>query len=138
MISLHNIFRISWKALLTNKTRSVLTTLGIIIGVMAVILLVSLGSGLQQQITQQFEDLGANLLFVMPGKFQFRDSREGGPPGVAINKLTTKEAEAVARGEHIVATLPIASTNATVSYQGEETGTFVIGTTPEYASFRNS
>lgn len=138
MISGESLIKVAGRALLTNKTRSVLTTLGIIIGVAAVILLVSLGAGLQQQITQQFEDLGTNLLFVMPGKFQFRDSREGGPPGVAINKLTIKEAELVARGEHIVATLPIASTTATVSYQGEEISTFVIGTTPDYASFRNS
>ena len=78
---LRNTFRIALKALLVNKTRSLLTTLGIIIGVMAVILLVSLGSGLEKQITQQFEDLGTNLLFVMPGKFQFRDSREGGDDG---------------------------------------------------------
>ena len=138
MISWYNLIRVSWRALVTNKTRSVLTTLGIIIGVMAVILLVSLGAGLQKQITQQFEDLGTNLLFVMPGKFQFRDSREGGPPGVAINKLTTKEADLVAKGSHVGATLPITSTNATVSYQGEKVSTFVIGTKPEYASFRNS
>lgn len=138
MISGGSLIKVAGRALLTNKTRSVLTTLGIIIGVAAVILLVSLGAGLQQQITQQFEDLGTNLLFVMPGKFQFRDSREGGPPGVAINKLTIKEADLVAAGKHIAATLPIASTTATVSYQGEETSTFVIGTTPDYASFRNS
>lgn len=138
MISGGSLIKVAGRSLMTNKTRSVLTTLGIIIGVAAVILLVSLGAGLQRQITQQFEDLGTNLLFVMPGKFQFRDSREGGPPGVAINKLTTKEAELVARGEYIVATLPIASTTVTVSYQGKEVSTFMIGTTPEYASFRNS
>src|SRR3989344_603234 len=137
-LNLRNVSRVAIRALITNKTRSVLTTLGIIIGVMAVILLVSIGSGLEKLITQQFEDLGTNLLFVMPGKFQFRDSREGGPPGVAINKLTTKEADLVAKGSHVVATLPITSTNATVSYQGEKVSTFVIGTKPEYASFRNS
>ena len=139
MISLHNIFRISWKALLTNKTRSVLTTLGIIIGVMAVILLVSLGSGLQQQITQQFEDLGANLLFVMPGKFQFRDSREGGPPGVATNKLTLKESDLVEKKvANVTSALPIATANTTVAYRREETSTFIIGTNEHYEEFRNS
>src|SRR3989344_2822332 len=139
MISLHNIFRISWKALLTNKTRSVLTTLGIIIGVMAVILLVSLGSGLQQQITQQFEDLGANLLFVMPGKFQFRDSREGGPPGVATNKLTLKESDLVEKKvANVTSALPIATANTTVAYRKEETSTFIIGTNEHYEEFRNS
>ena len=63
-LNLRNVSRVAIRALITNKTRSVLTTLGIIIGVMAVILLVSIGSGLEKLITQQFEDLGTNLLFV--------------------------------------------------------------------------
>lgn len=134
-----NTFSIALRALLVNKTRSILTTLGIIIGVMAVILLVSLGSGLQRQITQQFEDLGSNLLFVMPGKVQFRDSREGGPPGVATNKLTQKDAKLVdQKASHIKATLPIMTTSATVGYKGNEVSTFVIGTTQDYETFRNS
>src|SRR3989338_1570242 len=108
MISGGSLIKVAGRSLVTNKTRSILTALGIIIGVAAVILLVSLGAGLQRQITQQFEDLGTNLLFVMPGKFQFRDSREGGPPGVATNKLTLKDAENVARkAPAIIETLPI-------------------------------
>ncbi|MBI2010615.1 MAG: ABC transporter permease [Candidatus Chisholmbacteria bacterium] len=134
-----NIFRVAFRSLLTNKTRSLLTTLGIVIGVMAVILLVSLGSGLEKQITKQFEDLGTNLLFVMPGKFHFRDAREGGPPGVAINKITLKEAEDVAnKAKGVVGTLPVASTNATVSFRSEETSTFVIGSNPDYETIRKS
>src|SRR3990172_3519616 len=137
--NLRNVTRVALRALVTNKTRSTLTTLGIIIGVMAVILLVSFGSGLEKMITQQFEDLGTNLLFVMPGKFQFRDSREGGPPGVASNKLTQKDAERVARKVQTVeATLPITTTNATITYRGEETSTFIIGSTEQYETFRKS
>lgn len=50
-----------------NKLRTVLTSLGILIGVMSVILLIALGLGLKKYISDQFESLGANLLFVMPG-----------------------------------------------------------------------
>ena len=124
---------------MTNKTRSVLTTLGIVIGVMAVILLVSLGAGIEKQITQQFEDLGTNLLFVMPGKFQFNEGREGGPPGAATNKLTVEEANRVARdADHVTETLPIVTTTAKVSFRGEETTTFIIGTSEVYETLRNS
>ena len=138
-LNMRNVSRVAIRALITNKTRSVLTTLGIIIGVMAVILLVSIGSGLEKLITQQFEDLGTNLLFVMPGKFQFRDSREGGPPGVATNKLTLKDAENVARkAPAIIETLPIVNTTATVTFRGKETSTFIFGTTENYAKVRNS
>jgi putative ABC transport system permease protein len=139
MISPRNLTRVAWKALVTNKTRSVLTTLGIIIGVMAVILLVSFGSGLEKYITQQFEDLGTNLLYVMPGKFQFSDAREGGAPGVATNKITTEDADRVRKKASTVdKVLPIMTANATVSFRREETSTFIIGTSEEYEDFRNS
>jgi len=139
MISFRNLSRVAWRSLTTNKTRALLTTLGIVIGVMAVILLVSLGSGLEKQITQQFEDLGTNLLFVMPGKFQFSESREGGPPGVATNKITFKDAEEVAKkAKYVEGTLPIMTASATVTYRREEISTFVIGSTQEYEDFRSS
>jgi len=138
-MNIRNLTRVSLRSLFINKTRSLLTTLGIVIGVMAVILLVSFGSGLQKQITQQFEDLGTNLLFVMPGKFQFRDSREGGPPGVATNKLTVKDAERVEKQASTVkATLPIVTTSTTVSFRRESSDTFVVGSNEKYEQFRNS
>ena len=68
-------FRIAIRALGANKVRSALTMLGVIIGVAAVILLVSIGTGVQAQITGQISGLGSNLLFVLPGKM------EGGGPG---------------------------------------------------------
>ena len=68
MIPIGEIVKLSFQSLLRNKTRSLLTMLGIIIGVSAVILLVSIGQGLQNYITQQFEALGSNLVVVLPGK----------------------------------------------------------------------
>src|SRR3990167_3258138 len=64
-------------ALKTNKVRSILTMLGIIIGVASVILLVSIGSGLQSFVTQQFAALGSNTVYIMPGKIDLKSGNPG-------------------------------------------------------------
>lgn len=134
-----NLLRVSTAAIARNKTRSLLTSLGIIIGVASVILLVSIGSGIQTYVTQAFEDLGTNLLYIMPGKFQFKDSREGGAPGVATNKLTIQLADKIERSSRFVtAVLPIMSTNNTLKYKSKTHDTFVIGTYEQYSEIRNS
>ncbi|MDA8234681.1 MAG: ABC transporter permease [Clostridia bacterium] len=61
-------FRSSVKSLFHNKLRSFLTMLGIIIGIFSVIMLTSIGEGIKRQVTSQVESLGANLLYVFPGK----------------------------------------------------------------------
>ena len=87
-------FRLSFTALKANKVRSVLTMLGIIIGVSAVILLISLGSGLKHYITDQFDKLGSNMILVIPGKILSDDGEMGhGPPNFAGSKLTLKQAD---------------------------------------------
>jgi putative ABC transport system permease protein len=67
MILLLTIFRVAFKALGRNKMRSILTMLGIIIGVSAVIAMVSVGQGAQQTISEAIASAGSNMLFVMPG-----------------------------------------------------------------------
>lgn len=66
--SLDDLFKSSIRSILKNKSRTILTSLGIIIGVTSVILLTSIGNGLKIYISQQFESLGANTVFVSPGK----------------------------------------------------------------------
>lgn len=73
----------AFSAILTNKLRSSLTILGIVIGVTSVILLISLVSGLQTFITSQIQGLGSNLLFVIPGRIGGARS----PGGVQANRL---------------------------------------------------
>ena len=68
MIAITEISKLAFRSLLRNKTRSILTMLGIIIGVSAVILLVSIGQGLQNYLTSTFESLGSNLITVLPGQ----------------------------------------------------------------------
>ena len=61
-------FRVAFEAILSNKVRSGLTMLGVIIGVLAVILLVSIGEGARLYITKELTGLGTNLLIITPGK----------------------------------------------------------------------
>jgi putative ABC transport system permease protein len=66
-MTLNQIFLIALKALWINKIRSFLTMLGVIIGVGSVVLLTSIGNGLQVYVGEQFDDLGSNIVFVVPG-----------------------------------------------------------------------
>jgi putative ABC transport system permease protein len=77
MILLLTIFRVAFKALGRNKMRSILTMLGIIIGVGAVIAMVSVGQGAQQTISQQIASAGSNMLFVTPGSLNSGGVRMG-------------------------------------------------------------
>lgn len=79
-------------AILANKMRSFLTVLGIVIGVMSVILLISLVTGLKTFITSQIEGLGSNLLFVIPGRIGGARS----PGGVQANRLEYADASTLA------------------------------------------
>ncbi len=94
MLPLKQSIRISWTALLANKVRSFLTMLGIIIGVGAVVLIMSLGSGAQSLILDQVKSLGSNLIGIMPGQ-----SEANGPPasamGIQITTLVRDDLEAI-------------------------------------------
>jgi len=85
-MSILELLRLSWKAIFDNKLRSFLTTLGIIIGVFSIILLVSIGSGLQSYITKQISSLGSNVIFVLPGS-------SGAISDFISNKLTLQDSK---------------------------------------------
>lgn len=93
MIPLDELFEVAFASLLRNKLRAFLTMLGIIIGVSSVILLISIGSGLQGFVTQQFESLGSNLIYITPGNV---GSGGGGPP-VATKQLDLNDIRAIER-----------------------------------------
>lgn len=87
-MDLNETIRSSFTAILANRMRSFLTILGIVIGVMSVILLVSVVSGLQIYITNEIQGLGSNLMFVIPGKI----GGGRGPGGGQANKLLLSDA----------------------------------------------
>lgn len=132
--------RIALRALTANKMRSILTMLGIIIGVGAVIALLSVGHGFEQYITDQFESLGTNILFVIPGQL------ESGGPGSArvgrqrVQPLTMGDARALGdpfQVPDVVAVAPEYQRSGTVLRGKLEMGTTVSGVTPEYQGVRN-
>lgn len=106
---------LAFSSLRSNKLRSALTTLGVIIGVFSVILLVALGNGLQRYITDQISGLGSNILFVLPGKV---GGTQG--PGDSINKLTIANAQYLQdRISGIALVSPLISKITTVKYQNK-------------------
>jgi putative ABC transport system permease protein len=130
MNSLFESLRIALIGLTSNKVRAALTMLGIIIGVAAVIALVSVGQGFSAYVTDQFEGLGTNVLFVLPDQ----EARDSGEP------LTTGDAAALTDllalpGVQDVA--PEYRRATLVSYSGQEVSTTVSGVTPEFQTIRN-
>ena len=83
-------FRVALDALAANRLRSLLTMLGVIIGVAAVVVLVAIGSGAKQEVESQVEGLGSNIIFVVPGSFDF-----GAAP--SISRLGLDDVEYVGR-----------------------------------------
>lgn len=90
-------FRVSLEALIANKMRSVLTMLGVIIGVMAVILLISMGQGVKSDVTSQISGLGSNLLFVLPGKIE-----PGSQHPSMSQKLVPADVKLLQRGDSFI------------------------------------
>lgn len=124
------LLRLAVNSLKANKLRSGLTTLGIIIGVFAVILLVSIGSGLQSYITDQISSLGSNLIYVVPGKI-------GGartPGGVSTNRLTVTLAKELSQKLKDVAKVgPIIQKSSTVKFEGKsDKDVSILGTSANY------
>lgn len=111
--------KVAIKALLSNKARSFLTMLGVIIGVFSVVTLVSLGKGIQNYITDEFDALGSNLLFISPGKLDVADD-----PGKQFsrNKLAEKHVDLI-------------KTHAS-DHLGPITGYVLVGETTEYKTNR--
>ena len=133
-----DVLRTAFVSLGANKLRAVLTLLGIVIGVSAVITLMSLGRGAQESITSRIEDLGTNLLFVRPG-----ESSAGGSFGGlgSANTLTLGDAYALVDAQaapSVAAVAPEIRTGGQVVARGNNTFTQIVGVTPEYAAVRNS
>jgi putative ABC transport system permease protein len=120
------------ESLSSNKLRSGLTILGIVIGVAAVIAMISIGRGAQNSITGSIQGIGTNLVFV------FR----GGSEEVTNPKpITLGDAEAIAdpfQAPSVAAVAPVLQGDGKVSYGGESTVTSVEGVTPAYEMVRNT
>jgi putative ABC transport system permease protein len=127
-----NALLLALRELRRNVMRSILTMLGIIIGVASVIILVTLGGGATKKITQQIASLGSNLLMLSPGKRM----GPGQSSGAAPFKLA--DAEAIARDvSSLFAVAPISSRSTTAIYANENWATTVTGSTEQYFPLSN-
>jgi len=128
--------RLASRGLLANKMRSILTMLGIIIGVGAVIALLSIGQGAQAAITEQIQDIGSNLVIVFPGSL----TQGGASFGMgSLASLTLEDAEAIADPANcpdVAAVAPQGGRSAQIIYRSRNSNATVIATTPEYAFVR--
>lgn len=126
--------KLAFIALRTNKVRSILTMLGIIIGVASVILLVSIGTGLQELVTQQFASLGSNAVYLMPGKVDLRT----GPPTLNTSKFEISDVSNLTRGSNAIADVaPAAAQMGLITYKGKTVSTEVVGTWENYFRMQN-
>ena len=126
--------QIAVAALLRNKTRSLLTVLGVIIGVGAVIAMVSIGEGAKARVAQTFESMGTSTLIVRSGS-----SRSGGVRGGAGSRqsITWDDLAAIEQLGSISAVAPELSTRVQVMSEVTNWSTSVVGTTPAWFTIRN-
>ncbi len=133
-MNLYTNFIESLESLFSNKLRSALTILGIVIGVAAVIAMLSIGKGAQQSITNQIESIGTNLVYVSPGSVSSNGVQ--GAPGSA-STLTQDDASAIAQLSNVVGVAPVSDGRAQVVYMGNNTNTRLLGVTADYQTVLN-
>lgn len=117
------------RALRINRLRTGLTMLGMIIGVAAVVLLISIGQGAQSKINQSIATMGSNLFIVLPGATSSGGLSFGSG---SVKTLTVSDSEAIAELPLIEATAPVITGTAQLNYGANNWSTTVTGTTPDY------
>lgn len=127
-------FLMAWASLVANKMRSILTMLGIIIGVAAVIALVSIGNGVKQDIQNSISSLGSNLLMVMPGAPRTPGVRQSAG---SMKSLKVSDYEAISKLDGVKAASPMTSGSYVVIYQNKNWTTTVSGVNSNYMDVNN-
>lgn len=123
------LFHFSLGAILAHRLRSMLTVLGIVVGIAAVVFLTSIGEGVRQFILGEFTQFGTNLVAVVPGK-----SNTFGTSGATISSvrpLSLEDAIALERVPQVKAVVPVIMGNAAVEFRGRERRTNVFGVGPD-------
>jgi len=135
---------ISLRSIKTNKSRSLLTTLGVIIGVASVILLVSVGAGLKDYITNQMQDMGSNLVMVMPGEIDLDKVGMGSSSmtqsiaAMSSSKLKLEHLSEIEREvPQITDAVGLIMSSASIRYKNESMTSQIIGTTDNFTDVRS-
>lgn len=138
--SLNDLVKSSFRSILKNKSRTVLTSLGIIIGVTSVILLTSIGNGLKKYVTDQFDSLGANSIYISPGKV-FNDNggfAQGSMATMMTTSFTQKDYLTLKRQLKSSTIMPVNAAYADIkSNQGLKKQVEINGSIEEYGKNNN-
>ncbi|HEX2903244.1 MAG TPA: ABC transporter permease [Jatrophihabitans sp.] len=129
--------RTGWDAIRSHRLRSTLTTLGILIGIAAVVLTVGLGEGAQQKVSSQISALGSNLLLISPGSSTTSGGVRGGLG--SSSTLTVQDATALSskvNAPDIAAVAPATQRSESLTAASSNWTTTVVGTTPDWLSVR--
>ncbi|HPT08121.1 MAG TPA: ABC transporter permease [bacterium] len=133
-LSFKQAIRTSIKALLTNKVRSFLTMLGIVIGVASVIIIMSLGAGAQSLILGQVQSIGSNVVSITPGK-----SDESGPPtsvlGIVVTSLNLDDLKSIEKAKDAIgvdSAVAYVDGNGTLTYKNNSYDASLEGVTEDY------
>ena len=135
MIDFKSTLKMAVVSLRINKMRSMLTSLGIIIGVSAVIIMLAVGTGASQKIAKDMESMGSNLLMIRSGSVTSGGVRMGSGTRPT---LTIKDAEAIdANVQGVLAVAPYSSEAKQITFGNQNWATSVAGTTASYLKIRN-
>ena len=127
--------RTAWRALAANTLRSILTMLGIIIGVAAVITMIAVGSGATARVQEQMKGLGSNVMLVVPGSLSAAGVRQAAQ---TRSRFTEEDAEAIAvEIPEVQAVAPSSRTTAQAVAQNANWNTTIFGTTNDYLEVRD-
>jgi putative ABC transport system permease protein len=126
------IFKVAIREMQGSLMRSLLTMLGVIIGVASVVAMVALGEGAKRDVVKKMQNLGTNLLIVRPGLMEARHVRRE-----PAQTLTMTDADTIKkRTPHAVSVAPSTSQSAQVKHYNKNTSTTVFGVTPDYLAVR--
>jgi putative ABC transport system permease protein len=133
-MNLYSAGKIAYRSLRANRMRSILTMLGMVIGVSAVIVMVAIGAGANERIAAQISSIGSNLLLVLPGSTTAGGLRSGFG---SAPTLTMADAKAIGRELPAVRfAAPSVRSTSPVVYGNQNWSTLVQGVTPEYFEIR--
>jgi putative ABC transport system permease protein len=134
MFPIRNLLKVALKSISRNRTRSALTSLGIIIGVCSVIVMVAIGEGSRKRIEREISSLGTNVITVFPASMQVGGVSSGAG---GLNRLTLRDADKVKTEATLLAGVsPVVRAHAQVIGGGKNWSTGITGGSPEYATIR--
>ena len=134
-MNLWELIAIAWQGISDNRMRSILTVLGIIIGIAAVIILLAIGQGAAAETQKQIQSLGSNLIYVRPGAVSASNISQGQGSAATLTYDDAKSLRDICPA--VADAAPVYNANYQVQYSNQNTSTSITATEPNYCDIRN-